>query len=416
MPSFNYTILNEQGKQQKGIIDADSERSARQLLREKNYTVLALSSISEERTSQSKGKGKGKEKNSLSKSKRLKLSITELTLMTRQIATLLQAGMPLEETLQAVAEQTEKPKARSVIAAVRSRIVEGFSFAKSLEEFPRSFSKLFCATIAAGESSGHLDIVLNRLADYTEQQLLMKQKIQQALIYPILMLVVSFAIVIFLLIYVVPKMVAVFSNIGQQLPRMTTILISISDFLGKYGLYIVLVMVVLFVFFKIAVRQKKFRTKYHRVLLRVPVIRSMIKLINTSRFLRTFGILTQAGVPVLEALRISSRLITNIPIQEAVEAAAQKVREGANIHLALRQTKYFQAMSIHLLASGEASGQLEGMLERAANNQDRQVTQFIDTALSLFEPVMILVMGAVVLFIVLAILLPIFSLDQLGGN
>jgi len=404
MPAFHYNAVNNKGVKQTGVIEAESEKNARQLLREKGLTPLEVKHT--------------QQKNRLNKSSFSKPSVTskELALMTRQLATLLAAGLPVEEVLAAVAEQTEKPRSKGLILAVRSKVLEGYSLAAGLREFPDAFSDLYCSTVAAGEKSGHLDIVLQRLADYTEQQFNMRQKIQQALIYPSIMIIVAICIVGFLLEYVVPKMVSVYSNIGQTLPGMTQVLLAISAGVTRFGIYILIVIVIALFFFKRTMKHNiAFREKMHRIYLRLPIIGNAIKVTNTARFSRTFAILSSAGVSVLEAMTIASKLIINLPIRYSVEEAVNRVREGANIHLALKQTGYFPPMSIHLIASGEASGQLENMLERAANNQDGEITRLIETSLALFEPAIILVMGAVVLFIVLAILLPIFQLDQFTG-
>ena len=407
MPAFHYHAINHQGEKQKGVIEAENEKQARQLIRERGLIPLETQA-----THQKKQTSRSAE---LAFFKR-GITVKELSLMTRQLATLLAAGMPIEEVLMAVAEQTEKPRTKGLILSVRSKVLEGHSLANAMRDFPYAFSELYCATVAAGEKSGHIDLVLQRLADYTEQQFHMRQKIQNALIYPSIMILVSFGIVGFLLEYVVPKMVAVYGNIGQSLPGITQFLIALSDGIKSYGIYIVLALgVSLFFFARANKRNVVLREKMHRVYLRIPIIGSAIKTVNTARFSRTFAILTAAGVPVIEAITISAQLITNIPIRKAVTEACNRIREGANIHLALKQTRYFPPMSVHLIASGETSGQLEAMLERAANNQDNDIKQMIETALTLFEPAIILVMGAIVLFIVLAILLPIFQLDQMTG-
>ena len=405
MSAFHYEAVNKKGEQQKGIIEADSIKQARHQLREKNLTPLHLEPAQ-------------KKTIFLAASLFKKESVTakELALITRQFATLLSAGLPLEEVINAVAEQTENPKSKGLILSVRSKVLEGHSFASALGDYPHAFSDLYCSTVSAGEKSGHLDVVLQRLADYTEQQFQMKQKIQNALIYPSIMILVAIGIVGFLLEYVVPKMISVYSNIGQTLPTLTRILIAISAGVKSDGLIILVLLLVLFFLFR---RQTKkdlaFREKTHRFFLRIPIIGNAIKTANTARFSRTFAILSSAGVPVIEAMMVSSKLITHFPIRNAVEHAAKRVKEGAAIHLALKQTNFFPPMSIHLIASGESSGQLEAMLERAANNQDGDITRLIDTTLALFEPAIILVMGIVVLFIVLAVLLPIFQLDQFTG-
>lgn len=406
MPGFHYVALDLKGAKQKGTIEADNAKHARQLLRAKNLMPLEIDSAQQKTQKNAAGKV----------TRRQSMSSKELALMTRQLATLLAAGLPIEEVLTAVGEQTEKPKTKGLILSVRAKVLEGHALASAMRDFPYAFSQLYCSTVSAGEKSGHLDAVLQRLADYTEQQFHMRQKVSQALIYPSLMVLVSISIVGFLLEYVVPKMVAVYSNLNQALPGMTQFLISISNGTKAYGFYVLITLVVGIILFRRAVNKSvQLRTKYHRFLLRIPIIGNAIKTTNTARFSRTFAILTSAGVPVLEAMSISSALITNIPIREAVEVASNRVREGANINLALRQTTYFPPMSIHLIASGEASGQLENMLERAADNQEGDISRLIETTLSLFEPAIILLMGAIVLFIVLAVLLPIFQLDQFTG-
>lgn len=405
MTAYQYNALNPKGAAQKGVIEADSLKQARQLLREQGLTVLTAELAHQKMTTFK-----------LQAFSKPTINVKELSLMTRQLATLLAAGLPIEEVLTAVAEQTEKNRTKGLILAVRSKVLEGHSLASALRDYPQAFSELYCSTVAAGEKSGHLDIVLQRLADYTEQQFQMKQKIQQALIYPSIMVLVAIGIVGFLLEFVVPKMVSVYSNIGQTLPGMTQFLISLSANLKQYGLYALVILIVASFLFKRRMKKNiSFRTRIHQLWIRLPIVGNSIKVANTARFSRTFAILSSAGVSVLEAMSISSKLITNLPIRSAVEEATSRVREGANIHLALKQTSFFPPMSIHLIASGEASGQLENMLERSANNQDAEITRLIETTLALFEPAIILVMGAIVLFIVLAILLPIFQLDQFTG-
>ena len=406
MPAFNYVAIDTKDVKKKGIIEADNSKHARQLLRAKNLVILELHA----------GQDKAKKNFSGKASHKQSLSTKELALMTRQLATLIAAGLPIEEVLSAVGEQTEKPRAKSLILSVRSKVLEGHALASAMRDFPQAFSTLYCSTVAAGEKSGHLDIVLQRLADYTEQQFFMRQKIKQALIYPSLMIFVSIGIVTFLLEYVVPKMISVYSNIGQNLPTMTQILLDISAAIKSVGIYVVIGIVIgIFLFRNAMKKSSAFRKKVHGALLKIPILGNTTKSANTARFARTFAILTSAGVPVLEAMSISAALITNIPIRESVDEATSLVREGANISLALKQTTYFPPMSIHLIASGEASGQLENMLERAANNQDNEITRLIETSIALFEPAIILIMGTIVLFIVLAVLLPIFQLDQFAA-
>lgn len=411
MSTFTYTAINAKGEETRGIVEADSARAARQQLRDQGLNPIDVNSYVD--TQRKKDASQGR----FSFLQRgIRLTIKELALSTRQMATLLAAGIPLEEVLQAVAEQAEKPKLKNIFLSVRSKVLEGNSLATGLSEFPYAFPSLYRATVGAGEQTGRLDTVLQRLAEYTEKQQHMRQKIQQALIYPTLMTGVSVCIVIFLMIFVVPKMVAVFSSTKQSLPLATTVLLAISHGLKILGPIILLALIGFIIWFRRHMqRHPSARKRFHLLLFKIPLLGNTIKVINTARFSRTFGILLAAGVPVLEAMKVGSDLVLSMPIQESIETATLKVREGVHINQALKQTGYFPAMSLHLIASGEASGQLEAMLERAANNQDQEVERLIDTVLTLFEPMLILVMGFVVLFIVMAVLLPIFSLNQLGG-
>lgn len=409
MPAYHFIAINTGGKEQKGVIEAESEKHARQLLRNKSLLPIHI------RPEQEK-KQLGKENRFPVFAKQRGLSSKELALITRQFATLLSAGLPVEEALLAVGEQTDKSRIKGLILSVRSKVVEGHALASALREHPEAFSALFCATVAAGEKTGHLDKVLLRLADYTEQQWHMRQKLKTALIYPSMIVLVAIGIVGFLLEYVVPKMIAVYGHLNQTLPLLTEILIAISDFIKGYGFYILLILIIGIYGWRQALkRSAALREKSHRFLLRLPLLGYAIRTANTARFARTLSILTAAGVSVLEAMNISAQLITTIPIRNAVEEAVHRVREGGSIHLALKKTTYFSPMSIHMIASGEASGQLENMLDRVAYNQEDEITRLIEVGLALFEPAIILLMGAIVLFIVLAVLLPIFNLNEFTG-
>lgn len=410
MSAFHFVAMTGNGGEQKGVIEAESEKHARQLLRDKSLHPLSV------KPAHQKQKAGERQSFLASLSKKRGMNAREVALFTRQFATLLSAGMPVEECLLAVAEQTEKPAIKAIVLSVRGKVMEGHALAASLSEHPEAFSELFCATVAAGERSGHLDKVLVRLADYTEQQASMRQKLKSALIYPTMIVFVAIGIVGFLLEFVVPKMIAVYGNLNQSLPTMTTVLIGISNFVHDAGLYVLLAIVVTVFLWRRAIKKNAaLRAKWHLFLLRLPLIGYASKTADTARFARTLSILTAAGVSVLDAMRISAQLITNIPIREAVENAVHRVREGAAIHLALKQTHHFTPMSVHMIASGEASGQLESMLERVSKHQEDDLMRIIDVALSLFEPLVILIMGAVVLFIVLAVLMPIFQLNQFTG-
>ncbi|VEB30117.1 general secretion pathway protein F [Legionella pneumophila] len=267
--------------------------------------------------------------------------------------------------------------------------------------------------LAQASRQGRLDVVLEKLADYTEKQQQTRQKVQQALIYPLLMIIVSTAIICFLLTFVVPKIIDVFTESGQTLPPMTQLLINMSQFIKSYGVYSLVTIIVALIGFKKSLSNIKIKTAWHQFMLKLPIVSYLVKTINVARYIHTFGILFAAGVSVLETMRVSSSLVTNIVMRQAFDLATLRVREGSGISEALKETKFISPMAIHLIASGEKSGQLSDMMERSASHLDNEVNRLIETSLTLLEPMVILLMGAVVLFIVLATLLPIFSMEQL---
>lgn len=403
MGAFDYIALDVRGKHKKGVLEGDSARQIRQQLRDQGLIPLEITVISQQTDAKK-----------TSFFLRRKLSTVDLALITRQMSTLLSAGIPLDEVLSGVAKQTEKPQLKSVLLGVRSKLREGYTLAAGMKEFPSAFPRLYVTTVASGEKSGKLDQVLLKLAEYTERQHHIKRKIRQAMIYPSLMVMVSISVIAFLLTYVVPKIIDVFSQTNQTLPFATVCLINISNAVKHYGIYGLSFLLVVFFMLKRALKQPRFREKFDQVLLKLPVLGRHIRTINSARFARTFGILNAASVPVLEAMKVASQLITPLPMKQAVNLSIDQVREGASIHLALEKTNYFSPMFIHLVASGEMSGKLEAMLQKAAIQQENDVEALIENSLTLFEPMMILMMGGIVLFIVLAIMLPIFALDQVS--
>ncbi|WP_455206298.1 type II secretion system inner membrane protein GspF [Kaarinaea lacus] len=401
MGAFEYTALDARGREKTGVLEGDAARQIRQQLREQGLTPISVEEV------------KQREARSGKRIFKRKISATDLSLITRQWATLVRSGMPVEEALRTVAQQSEKARLKSMVVAVRSRVMEGHSLASALSDFPHIFSELYRATIEAGEQSGHLEVVLERLADYTETRQQISQKMSQALIYPVLLTLVAVAVVIGLLTFVVPKIVQVFESIGQELPALTKALIATSEFLSSNGLYLLFGLLVIIVAFSYMMRVENFRKAFHRFLLGLPLVGRMVRSVNAARFARTLSIVAASGVPILEGLKIASQVISNLPMRDAVLTAANKVREGSAISTALDASKYFPPMTIHLIASGEASGNIENMLERAADSQEREIEALTAGLLGIFEPVLILAMGGVVLVIVLAILLPIFDMNQL---
>jgi len=404
MAAFEYIVLDPKGREKKGVIEGDTARQVRQMLRDKGMMPLQIETAAHKEK---------KQQNRPMQGSRRGISATDLALFTRQLATLVRASIPLDESLSAVGQQTEKPRIQSMVFALRSKILEGHTLAAGLSDFPKVFPDLYRATVAAGESSGHLDIVLDRLADYTESRQVMSQKIAQATIYPAILTVMAFLVVTGLLIFVVPQIVEVFDTSGQELPGITKAMIWVSEFLQSWWYLLLLSIVAAYFaalhFLSIPANKRRF----HLFLLRLPVIGKLVRGINTARFSRTLSILTSSGVPVLDALQLAAPVVTNVPMHDAVVDAAERVREGSSIYAALDRSKLFPPMTLHLISSGESSGNLEDMLEKAAIQQERELELVIATFMGLFEPLLIVAMGGVVLLIVLSILLPIINMNDL---
>ena len=404
MGAFEYTALDTGGRERKGILEGDTARQVRQLLREKQLLPVTVTEVAQKEAAQQKKSfsvtGRG-------------VSAADLALFTRQLATLVRAGLPLEESLLAVSQQTEKPRVQGIIIGVRSRVMEGHTLADGLAEFPRVFPEIFRATVSAGEQSGHLDAILERLADYTENREAIRQKVLGAMLYPIVLTIMCFGIVSGLMVYVVPKVVDVFEQSKAQLPLATRVLIGASDFFRNYLVYLIIGLIAAAFGFRQWLKNPTNRRTFHRLMLRLPLVGKLTRGFNTARFTRTFSILSGSSVPVLDALRISGEVVTNLPMRDAVIEASQRVREGAPIGRSLGQSKLFPPMTIHLISSGESSGELEAMLERSAVSQERELDGLLTALVGLLGPLLIVTMGLFVMGIVFAMLLPIFELNQL---
>jgi general secretion pathway protein F len=407
MAAFDYQAVDSRGKMKKGVIEADTPRQARGLLREQGLIPTEITP-SLQKNKQVTGASR------LGRSK--KISAAELALITRQLATLVESGLPLEESLIAVAEQCDKNTLKSMIMAVRTKVTEGYGLAESMAEYPQIFNHLYRAMVAAGEKSGHLDKVLNRLADYTEQRQHLRSQLIQALVYPVIMTVVAVGVIAILLTAVVPKIVGQFEHMGENLPGTTQFLIASSDFLRDYGLLVVMIIAGLMLLFSQLMKKPAFRFAFHQKIIGVPAVGKVVRGVNTARFARTLSILTASAVPLLESMQISGEVLDNLYMKQRVKDSADKVREGSSLRVSLEQTKLFPPMMLHMIASGEKSGQLEHMLGRAADNQDREFEALINISLKAFEPALMVSMAGVVLFIVMAILQPILQLNTLVGN
>jgi len=404
MPAFSYESVDALGVTQKGVVNADSARAARADLRAQGLLPISVNAIAAQfdAAGLSKRSAFGDH-----------LSTVELALFTRQLASLLKASLPLEQAFSALLEQAERTYVRDLIASIRSKVMGGASLSDALAHYPRDFADIYRALVASGEQIGQLARVLSRLSDYIERRNMLVQKVKLAFTYPAIVTVVAFAIVIFLLTYVVPQIVSVFANTKQKLPFLTTVMLDVSDFVRNYGLYVLLVVVGLGFAWRRALKDPAIKMRWHTWLLTAPLYGRFERSLNTARFASTLAITTGSGVPILRALQTSRDTLTNVAMRLQVEEAANNVREGIGLARALSAHKHFPPMLIHMIRAGEVTGELPAMLERAANAQEQDLERRAMTIAGLLEPALILAMGVVVLLIVLAVLMPIIEINQL---
>jgi general secretion pathway protein F len=404
VPAFRYEAVDSLGATRKGVVNADSARAARSDLRTQGLVPIAVDAIASQldASGETRRRGFGD-----------RLSTVELSLFTRQLASLLEASLPLEQAFTALLEQAERSYVRDLIASIRSEIMAGASLSDALAQHPRDFADIYRALVASGEQIGQLSRVLSRLADYIERRNSLVQKVRLAFTYPAIVTVVAFAIVIFLLTYVVPQIVSVFANTKQKLPLLTVIMLAISDFVRNYGLIVAAVVVALFWAWRRALKNPDVKLRWHRWLLTAPLYGKFERSLNTARFASTLAITTGSGVPILRALQTSRDTLSNVAMRAQVEEAASSVREGVGLARALSAHKHFPPMLIHMIRAGEVTGELPAMLDRAANAQEQDLERRALTIAGLLEPALILAMGVVVLLIVLAVLMPIIEINQL---
>lgn len=403
MPAFEYRSLDHRGKIKKGTLEADSARQVRQQLRDKGWVPIEINEASDTatRTGFARFSASGK------------LNGAEQALVTRQLATLLKSGLPVEQALSAVAKQAANDRIERIMLAVRAKVREGFSLARSFESFPRAFPEMYRATVAAGEQSGHLEQVLEQLADYLETRHDTGRSVAQAMIYPAFIIVFATIVIMLMMTYVVPKLVAVFEGRDQALPGLTVVVMTLSDLSRDWGWLLLLVIIVGVVIFNRAMRDPGFKLKVHRKLAAMPLVGTMLRAGDSARLASTLGILGRSGVPLVDALFIAAQVVGNLAIRDAVRNAAVKVREGGSLSRALDASGYFPAMLVQMIASGEASGELDHMLTRAADYQERELTSTVNTMVGLLGPIMLLIMATVVVLIVLSVMLPIMQMNNL---
>jgi general secretion pathway protein F len=404
MPAFRYEAVDAAGASKKGVVNADSARSARADLRAQGLVPIKVDAIAAQvdASGATARRGFGE-----------KLSTTELALFTRQLASLLEAGLPLEQAFTALLEQAERPYVRDLVASIRSEVMGGASMSDALSRHPRDFQEIYRALVASGEQIGQLSRVLSRLADYIERRNALVQKVKLAFTYPAIVTVVAFLIVIFLLTYVVPQIVSVFANTKQKLPLLTVIMLAISDFVRNYGFVMLGVAVAAGVVVRKMLQNPDVKLRWHTWLLTAPLYGKFERSLNTSRFASTLAITTGSGVPILRALETSRDTLSNVAMRQLVEQASDSVREGASLARSLSAQKHFPPMLIHMIRAGEITGELPAMLDRAASAQESDLERRTLTIAGLLEPMLILAMGVVVLLIVLAVLMPIIEINQL---
>lgn len=406
MAAFQYVALDGGGREVQGVIEAENIRLARARLRESGLVVLAAQPVSQLALA-SGGRSLGKWRLGGG------VSAGQLVLVTRQLATLLEAGLTLEQALSALIEQSEMETLRKVLAGVRAEILSGQTLAKALGQYETVFPEIYRALVHAGESSGNLDRVMLRLADYTESRQALRQKVGLAFVYPAIVTLVALLVVTGLLTYVVPQVVGVFEHTKQQLPLLTRAMIGLSSIVQVTWPYLLAAAVLAVIGLRALLRREGFRHDAHLKLLRAPLLGRLIRGVNTARMASTLAILVGSGVPLLNALHAAAGVVNNLPMKKALEDAAQKVREGAGLSRSLAASGLFPPILVHLIASGESSGKLDAMLQRAAIQQEQEVGSYVSVLTSLLEPLLILTMGVVVLLIVLAILLPIIEMNQM---
>ena len=402
MAAFEYQALDTAGRSRKGVIEADSARHARTLLRDQSLVPTKVSVTSSQAV-------KSQQKFAFQRH----LGHLDRVLFTRQLATLVGSGLPIESALAAVAEQADKQRVKGLIMAVRSKVLEGYSLAVSLSDHEGSFNGLYRATVAAGEQSGFLDKVLENLADYEERQFSATRNVEMALIYPAVLLVMAILIISGLMVYIVPDMVNVIVDTGQKLPWFTVALIAITDFMASYWWLLFAGLAALVAFSRWLLAKPTLRLRWDRLKFEIPLIQRTTRSANASRYTNTLSFLTRSGVPLVEAMHIASGVVSNQWLQRALREATQRVSEGISLHIALARIGQMPPMLLHMVAAGEQSGTLDAMLGRVADFQQDEVERVVSALVKLFEPLMLLLMGGVVLFIVMAILLPMLSMNQL---
>lgn len=409
MPIFEYKGLTKDGRNTKGVIDAENLRSARARLKKDNIFVVELKD--RKKTSDSKLKKKG----GTAKAGKA-VPVKDLSLMTRQLATLIKANIPLVDALLAVSEQVENPTLSEAIADCKNMVNEGSTFHKALSKYPSIFNNIYISMVEAGEASGTLDLILMRLAEFTEAANELRQKVKGALTYPFVMLFVTLGLLIFLFIFVIPKITKIFESAPQlKMPWYSQAIIDFSDLLVNYWYIFVIVGMVMYGTFKSWKSSPAGKTQWDAISLKLPLFGQLNRMVAVSRFTRTLATLLNGGVPMLMAMHIVRNVVDNDILAKAVDDARGNISEGENISGPLKKSGQFPPMMIHMINVGEKTGELEKMLVQVADTNDFQVKTMVDSLTNVMGPLVLVVMGLVVGVIVFAIMIPMFEMTNLGG-
>ncbi len=402
MAWYGWTATDAAGKTRRGTLQAEGQKQVRQALREQKLMPMTITLTREKSAAGSVQKG-------------IKLSTPDLSMFTRQLSTLVNAALPLESALKAIARQSEDKKLAAMVSDIRDKVVEGHTLFDAFSQFPRTFDKLYCTLVMAGEKTGHLGEVLEKLAEYNEQRQKMKSKLAQAMVYPITLTVVAIAVISILLVAVVPQVIEQFTHMKQQLPMTTRTLIAVSDFLQAYGMIIGGGLAAGAIGFKGWLKKTRNRFIWHRWLVKNAPVKKLVRAINSARYIRTLSILQASSVPLLEGMYIAMDGIENLYARQVLEQAADTVRQGASLCSALEQAQLFPPTMLYMIASGEESGELGNLMDRAAENQESGLQHRITLTLSVFEPALVVSMATIVLFIVMSILQPLLQLNNMVG-
>lgn len=401
MAAYSYEALTAAGRTERGVLQSDTVQAARRTLRQRGLTPVEVREAGEAKAASSWRGRQGK------------LSASRQALLLRELATLLGAGLPIDEALSAMAERDAEPRTRALVLDLRSRVMEGATLAAAMDAHPEAFPELCRASVAAGERSGQLAPVLSLLADEAENSDRLRASVWAALAYPILLGIVAVLVVTGLLLYVVPQIVEVFTRMDQQLPWSTRALMAASGFLARYGIWLLLLLVVLAVAARALLARRELQVRWHGWLLGLPGIGKLLRIAGTARATRTLALLTASAVPLLESLKVTARVVPNLAMRASLVDAAERVREGSSLARALNESGHFPQVALRLIGAGERSGELPHMLDQSARYCARQLERVLGTVTAVLGPLLILLVGAMVLFIVLAILLPVFDLNQL---